>query len=344
MTDGMTRLGALLRGELPDRVPVVLNVLEQGARLLGMSIREYYSKGENVARGQLLLRERYGHDNVWSTCYLARDAELLGSKRTIFSEEGPPQVGHLIVGSEREIETLRIPDDVFERPAFQEEVETIRLLRREVGGRYPILSSVTGSFSMPPLLMGIDGWLTLLLTGPERLARRLLERCSEFCVRKIAALRAAGVDLIAYVNPVASATFLTVSQFRTMALEWVKRDFGQAGTAGIVYFSGGGRLNPILDTLLTETDVGAVHVSPADDVGEARRIIAGRALLAAAINDIGLIRWSHVEIDAEVRRIMEAGAPGGGFLFGTLVMPWSIPDDSIAYLVEAAQRHGSYDR
>jgi hypothetical protein len=48
MTTGMDRVGALMRGELPDRVPVCCNLLEQGAQELGLSVREYYGDGEHV--------------------------------------------------------------------------------------------------------------------------------------------------------------------------------------------------------------------------------------------------------------------------------------------------------
>ena len=39
---------------------------------------------------------------------------------------------------------------------------------------------------------------------------------------------------------------------------------------------------------------------------------------------------------------MAAGAPGGGFLFGTLVMPLCIPEEKIKTMLEAAFRYGQY--
>ena len=67
-----------------------------------------------------------------------------------------------------------------------------------------------------------------------------------------------------------------------------------------------------------------------------------KALLAGAINDIRMIDWSPEEIDQEVQRIMAAGKQGGGFIFGTLMMPFRIPDENIKALVDAAIRYGSY--
>ena len=50
-----------------------------------------------------------------------------------------------------------------------------RVLRREAGEEYVIGGAIVESFSMPALLMGIDKWLELLLTGPESLRQRAAE-------------------------------------------------------------------------------------------------------------------------------------------------------------------------
>jgi hypothetical protein len=43
-----------------------------------------------------------------------------------------------------------------------------------------------------------------------------------------------------------------------------------------------------------------------------------------------------------VRRLIEAGMPGGKFLFGTCVMPYHIPEENIRTMLEAAYEFGSY--
>ena len=48
--------------------------------------------GEHVAAGQLKLRAQYGYDNVWSLFYVGKEAELLGCKDILFSDDGPPSV------------------------------------------------------------------------------------------------------------------------------------------------------------------------------------------------------------------------------------------------------------
>ena len=342
MAESMELFGALLRGELPERVPVVCNMLDQGAREMGMSLEEYYSRGEHVAEGQLKLLARYGHDVVWAAPYVARDSEMLGSRLTVFAENGPPNVGDLVIRELKDIETLEIPEDFSAVPGFAEQVTTIRLLKEAVGGRVPVLSCVIGSFSMPAILMGIEKWLELLFMGPPELRDMLLEKCSLFCRRKIMALREAGTDMIAYANGVATDAFLNPSQFEQLAVSWINSDVKDTGTQDLVYFNAGGPINGTVPSILERTEFRALYISPEDSVEKAREMTKGKALLAAAINDIMLISWSRKEIEDETRRIMEAGAEGGGFIFGTLLMPCMIPEDSIKILIEAAHRYGTY--
>jgi len=338
---GMDRFGALMTGATPDRVPIVCNLLDQGAVELGVSLKHYYSSGELVAEGQGRLREKYGYDTLLGMFYSALEAEVLGCRNIVYADDGPPNVGHLAIGCPEDIKKLRIPDDLNDHPRFQQLTTCIRTLKKESQGRWPVLGVVTASFSLPAMLMGIGQWMDLFLNGDVLLRDRLLELCSRFCSRQIAALREAGADLIVYVDPVASATFITPAKFRELALPWVIRDLEESGPAGVIFFNGGGKINPILADLKEHTGIGAYYLNPFDDIAEARRILGPQALIAAAINDIRLIDWSPQEIDHEVEKIMRAGKRAGGFVFGTLLMPFKIPEPNIRALVNAAIKHGS---
>lgn len=342
MTFGMDRFGALMSGQTPDRVPIVCNLLDQGAKEMGVSLREYYSRGELVAEGQLRMREKYGYDTLLGMFYSALEAEILGCQNIIYADDGPPNVGHLVIRTQEDIKKLHLPDNLDAHPRFRELTTCIGLMKRESAGRWPVLGVVTASFSLPAMLMGIGQWLDLFLNGDPGLRNLLLEKCSQFCSRQIIALRKAGADLIVYVNPVASATFITAQKSRQLALPWVIKDLEEPGASGVVFFNGGGKINPILADLQANTGIGAYYLNPFDDIREARQILGPQALIAGSINDIRLIDWSPEEIDREVERIMQAGKQSGGFIFGTLMMPFRIPEENIRALVAAAIRHGSY--
>ncbi|HCY85705.1 MAG TPA: uroporphyrinogen decarboxylase, partial [Desulfobacteraceae bacterium] len=240
MTAAMTpieRMTMVMTGGIPDRVPIMGNLLEQGADALGIPIKTYYTKGEYVAEGQLKLREKYGYDNLSGFFYAGQEAQMLGCRHIIFSEQGPPNVGHLIIKDHTDIEALIVPEDVAEHPCFRELATCIRILKQEAAGKVPVGSSVISSFSLPAILMGIDRWMDLMLNGPEKLRDNLLRKCSDFTIRLALALKAAGVDGVSYSNPVGSADFLTLKQFRKLCLPWVKRDIEGIGIEGVTYFN-----------------------------------------------------------------------------------------------------------
>jgi len=155
MTTGMERLVAAAEGKTSDRIPVFCNLIDQGAKELGLSLEKYYSRGEYVAEAQLRMREKYGYDNLWSVFYAGKAAELLGCKKIIFAEDGPPNVGEMVIQNYADIGRLRVPEDISAHPAFQEPLKCLRILKKEAGGKYPICAYVTSSMTLPAMLMGM---------------------------------------------------------------------------------------------------------------------------------------------------------------------------------------------
>lgn len=338
---GMDRLRAAINGTVSDRIPVFCNLLDQGARELGLPIEEYYSNGEYVAEAQLGMRRKFGYDNVWSLFYVGKDAELLGCRKILFATDGPPNVADFVIKTPDDIHKLEIPDDISAHPAFAEELKCLRLLRREAGGKYPICAYITATMALPILLMGMEKWLELLFGGPAELRDELLAKCHAFFVKKINTYRAAGADVLIYANPFGSTDFVSMKYFMEHSLPWIEKDIRAVGTAGIVFYCGTARFNRVIDIVLERTGIGVYYLSPLDDVAEGKKIIAGRGLTCGVINDIKLIDWSKEEIRNEVKRIIEAGMPEGRFLFGTGVMPLQIPEQNIRTMLEAAYQFGS---
>lgn len=342
MITGMDRLVAAIQGTPCDRVPVFCNLLDQGARELGISLREYYSSGQHVAEAQIRMRERLGYDNVWSLFFVGKEAELLGATKMIYSEEGPPNVAEFVIQSYDDIARIEVPHSIEADPRFEESLKCLRLLRSEVGGRYPICAYITATMSLPSMLMGMGPWMELLLSGPEPERNELLDRCHRFFVKEIEAYRNNGADVLIYSNPFGSTDTVPWKFFLQHSLPWIEKDVAAVGTPGLVYYAGMARFNRVIPTVLEKTGIGAYYISPLDDLAEAKAMIGDRGLTCGVINDIRLIDWSEAEIRAEVKRLMDAGKPGGHFLFGTAVMPLEISEANIRTMLDAAFEYGKH--
>lgn len=342
MLSSLERIGCLVQGKLPDRVPVVCNLLEQGAKELGMSIKKYYSEHEYVVEGQLKMQEKYGYDNIWAFMYTGVLAEILGSKKMIYSEDGPPNVGHMIIKDYNDIKSLTIPDNLEETAAMQRWLKCIHLLKHEVGHKVPILSAIVSSFTLPAILMGMEKWFELLLFGDVDIRNELLHKCVTFNQKLIKCFRENGVTMISYSNPMGGSGFITYEQFMNQCFPWIQKDIENMGTEGLVYFNGGSPMNYVLEDLITKAGFGAFYLHPDDDIVEAKQKIANRGVFAGVINDIKLLNWPVEKIQEEVKRIISQGMDGGGFIFGTLMMPYNIPEDNIKAMLEQAYKTGEY--
>lgn len=336
-------LGAAVDGAPAPRIPVFCNLLDQGARELGMKPREYYSDGEHVAAGQLRMRARYGHDNVWSLFYVGREAELLGCTDILYADDGPPNVADFVIKDLDDVAKLEVPDDVTAHPAWRETARCLRVLREEVGATHPICAYVTASTTLPAMLMGMDRWLDLLVNGPFDVRDELLRKCSDFCQRELAAYRAGGANVLVYSTPFGCTSFVGKKRFQEVSMPWMRRDLAAGGVGGIVYYCGMAPFNEVIRQVSSELKIRVYYLSPMADLVEAKSIIGAAGLACGVVDDIRLIRWTPEQTAAEVRRMCSVGKVGGRFLLGTGVMPLAVPEANIRAFVSAGLEHGRYE-
>ncbi len=333
---------AAINGTPAPRIPIFCNLLDQGARELGLAQKEYYASGEHVAAGQLKMRARYGYDNVWSLFYVGKEAELFGCREILFAEDGSPNVADFVIKSYDDIARLEVPDDITAHPAWDETAKCLSILKNEVGATHPICAYLTASSTLPALLMGMDKWMELLLAGPTDVRDELLKKCADFFQKEVAAYRAAGANVLIYSTPFGSTSFVGMKRFKEWSLPWMKRDLEAGGVDNIVYYCGMAPFNNVIAQVMEALKIGVYYISPLADLAEAKAIVGNKGLTCGVIDDIQMIRWTPEQTRAEVKRLCEMGKVGQHFLFGTGVMPLNVPEANIRAMLAAAFEFGSY--
>jgi uroporphyrinogen decarboxylase len=239
-----------------------------------------------------------------------------------------------------DIAKFEIPTDITQHPSWQTTADCLAGLRSEVGATHPICAYITASTTLPAILMGMEKWLELFLLGPADLRDDLLRKCSDFVRQQMAALRAAGANVLVYSTPFGSPNFISKDKIKKTVLPWMQRDLQPGGTADVVYYCGMAPFNNVIDLVFDELNIKAHYISPLADLAEAKRLINTRGLTCGVIDDIKMIHWTEEQTRAEVKRIIDIGKPGGHFLFGTGVMPLAIPEANIRAMLDAAFEYG----
>ncbi len=330
------RVTAVLRHQLPDRVPVFPVLLQQGAAELDVDLEAYFTQGECLAEGQLRLLDKFGHDCVFGIPHLVEDITAFGA-RLMYFHNGPPGPGEMVIHSYADVDRLTTPDPASSRQ-LGETLTAIEILRQRVGGEVPILGGCIAPFSLPSMLMGTELWMRLLfLEDPavrEAVFPRLIEITTEFCVQWANMQLEAGADAIILADGMASAAVITRAQFIDLALPVIRTTVPRIN--GPVIHEGVGDLHPMLD-LLVDVGLAGVTLTYHDDLAAAKETVGDHLALIGNLNNLAMRRWSAADAEEEANAALEQAAPGGGFILANQgpEIPLGTPDEVIHALVRA---------
>lgn len=338
MTSLQRVLTALGHSE-PDRVPFFLLVTMHGARELGLSIRDYFSRAENVADGQLRMREKYRHDCLYTFFYAPIEVEAWGAE-VLFSEDGPPNSGEPLIKNYSAIEKL-VPPVVEDSRILRKVLSATEQLKARTGGDVPIIGVVMSPFSLPVMQMGFDHYLNLIHEEPAIL-EKLMRVNEEFCVSWANSQIRAGATAICYFDPVSSSTIIPRELYRQTGFPVAQRTMARIEAPLAIHFASG-RCLPILKDVAA-TGPAVAGVSSEEDLGELKSAAGGKLSLLGNLNGIAMRHWSRSEAETAVKDAIAKAGPGGGFILSDNhgEIPWQVPEEVLSAISEAVHRWGRY--
>lgn len=299
--NSMQRVLTTLSHKEPDRVPFFLLVTMHGARELGLSIQEYFSKGEYVAEGQLRMRAKYRHDCLYNFFYAPVEVEAWGGE-VVYYDDGPPNSGQPFISKPEQIRDLE-PPKVADSPCLQKVLDATRLMKAEVGDEVPIIGVVMSPLSLPVMQMGFDKYFDLMYEQPD-LFQRLMSINEEFIVDWSNAQLAAGATAITYFDPVASVTVIPRDLYLKTGYEVAKRTLARINGPTATHMASG-RCLPILDDL-AETGTAVVGVSVEEDLAEIKAVCRGKLTILGNLDGISMRRWTPEEAESMVKQALAA--------------------------------------
>jgi len=339
MMTSMQRVLTTMSHQEPDCVPLFLLTTMHGAKELGLTIRDYFSRAEHVVEGQLRLRDKYRGDCLYPFFYASLEIEAFGGA-TIFIDDGPPNCAGPIIRNGADIDRLE-PPRVAEAACLAPGLDAIRRLKERVGDTAPIIGSVISPFSLPIMQMGFERYIDLIYEEPQRFAR-LMAVNQAFCVEWANAQLAAGATAIGYADPMASTTNIPRDLYlktgHRVAVETLARIKGPTA----VHLASGRGLGIAQD--IVATGAAAVGVSALEDLADWKAAVRGKLTLLGNLNGVEMRRWTPAQAEAEVKRAIAAAGRGGGFVLADNhgEIPWQVSEDVLLAIRAAVDRWGRY--
>lgn len=335
----MQRVTTTLEHREPDRVPLFLPLTMHGAKELGLSIKEYFSRADYVVEGQVRMQERYGHDAYTGFFYGPAEAEAFGGE-VIFVDDGPPNSGEPLIDGLSDLHKIVVPH-IGRVPVLQEVLKTISMLHQRAAGDVPILGVVISPFSLPVMQVGFENYLELIYNQREQFWQ-LMQVNEAFAVQWANAQLAAGATAVAYFDPLASPTVIPREIYLETGWEVAKRTIAKLNGPTATHLASGRTLAVIDD--LAQTGTGGVGVGSSEQLWQVKQACRGKLAVIGNLNGLEMHRWSREEMFCRVKEAIYGAAPGGGFILSDShgEIPWRVTDDHLRAISDAVREYGNY--
>lgn len=205
-----------------------------------------------------------------------------------------------------------------------------------------------GDVCYPGSTAHVAVFLEAMIADPE-LVHRYMEVTTKGVVALVQAQAALGVDGITGGNDWAfkSGPMFSVRHLRSLVAPYLKRIVDAAHAAGLPYIKHiDGDIRTHLPVLVDEVGIDGLHAIEPEcnmDIFALKQRYAGRLALLGNLECDLLARGNPQDIEAQVKRLMQEIAPGGGFVFSTAnSVLMNVPLENLATMLHAAHTYGRY--
>lgn len=269
--DAYTRVMRVFNHKKPDRTPCMganSTVTYDQMDAVGHFWPEGHNGAEPMEALAMAAHTVAGFDAVRVPFCQTMEAEALGCKvkpGKIRDEEGIPGIDH--PAPYRLGDTPLLPDDFLSRGRIPELLEAVRILKKALGNRVPIVGGIIGPMTIAAAMLDIMVLLKATLKTPEKL-RPFLGIAEQAGTRLGHALIDAGADIICCEDMSASPALIAPHTYRDFEIEYQKRQFEALSVPKILHICGD--VTPII-RYMARTGADAISLEPKTDTGVARK-------------------------------------------------------------------------
>jgi len=335
--NGYERITAALRGERPDRVPVMLHNFMMAAREAGVTMKAFREEPRLMADVFIRAVELYGYDGVLVDLDTATLAGALGVPVEL--PEGEPGLCHgARLASLAEVDDLE-PPDVSREPRVAVWLEAVRLLVGHFGREVYIRGNCDQApFSLASMMRGAADWMMDLMDeGNRERAERLLDHCAEAGLQFVRLMAKTGAHMVSSGDSPAGPDLVSPRIYREFALPWEKRLADEAHRLGLPYaLHICGCTDRILEDMLA-TGADALELDYKTDARLAHDRLKDRAAFIGNLDPSGVLALGTPDLVlAKTRELLALFADTPRFILNAgCAIPATTPGENLRAMIRA---------
>ncbi|MBF0505773.1 MAG: uroporphyrinogen decarboxylase family protein [Nitrospirae bacterium] len=335
----MERVVAALQGTNADKRAFTMTLSLYGAKLTGCPLTEYYTVPERYAEGQAVVAEQCRPDIIFTPFALALEAQAFGSEIVFFPTD-PPNVKKPFIRNPNDIGKIKVPDIERDEGLLYLRTTT-KLLADHFRGTVPICGVLASPMDLPSIIMGVEGWLEMLLFDRKK-TTEMISLMSEYFVNMANSMFDSGINFLAMPMMFTNPRLLFEKTIGEIVVPALAEMFGKL-KGPIVFHHGGNPLAVYLQHYRNLPNIGGFVLDQRDNFSEARKIAGENVLLLGNLDGPSLGKISPADAVEKAREILDDRKGDRHFIFATSSadVAWGTPMETITGIYDLIQHYES---
>lgn len=285
--NGFERIHKALKGEWPDKRPVMLHNFMMAAKEAGYSMKEFRESPQKAASAFIQSIEKYDLDGI----LIDIDTTLLAGAAGVqvdYPEHEPARIPKGLLKTWDQFGELK-ETDLSNNDRVQNWLETCSRVKKHFGNEKFVRGNCDQApFSMASMIRGTQEWMLDLMMPVEEV-ELLLEYCTKICVQFIDLMATTGVDMVSNGDSPAGPEMISPEMFRHYALPYERELVVAAHKHGLPYVNHiCGNTDLILEDML-ETGTDGLELDYKTDISNIFRVLGDRKLFIGNIDPSGVL-------------------------------------------------------
>jgi len=336
--NGYERIKAALRGEKPDKVPVMLHNFMMAAEEYGITMEQFRNSPELIAESFMDSMDRYQYDGILIDIDTVTLAGSVGVP-VDFPVTSPAR------SHKGNLENLQ--DVVNLKPVRVEDykyiciwLEAVRMLKDYYKDEIYIRGNCDAApFSIASLMRGAQNWMVDLMMGNEEHVNILLEFCTDATIQFIELMAQTGCDMVSNGDSPAGPEMISADMYLKYALPYEKRIVDAAHKAYKPYtLHICGNTEVILEHMLL-TGADAFELDYKTDVARIYDVFHNSATFIGNIDPSGVLALgTKEEVRQKTLELLSCYKNSNRFILNAgCAIPPTTPSENLKMMIETAR-------
>ena len=286
--NGYERINAALKGEKPDKIPVMLHNFMMAAEENNITMEQFRNSPQLIAESFMDSHDRYQYDGILIDIDTVTLAGSVGVP-VDFPVNSPARAHEWNIKKLEDVPLLK-PARVGDYKYIRIWLEAVRILKDYYKDELYIRGNCDADpFSLASLMRGAQNWLVDLMMGEEEYINLLLEYCTDATSQFIKLMAETGCDMVSNGDSPAGPDLISPEMYLKYAHPYEKRIIEVAHAAGKPYtLHICGNTDTILEHMLL-TGADAFELDYKTDITKILDIMGDSATLIGNIDPSGVL-------------------------------------------------------